>query len=1062
MNGSARVLHISDLHHGLAGQQTLMPAYRRALYDDLRRMTDQVGAIDLVVFSGDLVQKGAPAEYDSLEVFLSELWAVLAHAGMSPSLFCVPGNHDLARPPSGSTAAKAMQHWWDDEDMGPHLFDKDGDYLSVLQNSFKNYTAWLSRTNIPLLDVATGYLPGDSIGTFVSKDGFRLGLIGLNSSWLQLREGDLRGKLHVAPEQLVSLVKDPDVWGEHHDATLLVTHHPVDWLHPSSQSAWKSEINTNQRFDFHLCGHMHDQQLTSVQSGGATVKRSIQSASLFGLERAAGGGVERRHGYSLLAFGVGESQNQMRFFPRKGIVIKGDGQHRLVADVDLGLENDNGLNVTFRARRVHDAQASEASLDKQLIEGVRPDVLLGLRRPLSLAGAWSGMRGWERETAKASLAKKKYLWVVADWGMGFEEFLYTLSDQSSTSACYHQIALNVGATKEQMLASVEERFGVSLEAICLALSSNDSSYLVVEDVSIDGVASDSMLEVLSAVSDYCPQIHIVIKSRFRTKLAVFAEVVLKPLDEVDAATYIRTWSGGKYASLGEAAVATIIRHSGGIPARLESAVEDFSVFGASELGGLNPDLDLSLEMMPGRISPIISRDIERLSSGPESKKLVSLLHVLAMFPRGETFDLIKRFNGPNGFHPQEARELIRLALLDSTEVVALSGHSESVLIVPVPVREALYGILSDDEFARLSLKALELYFGRDWKVRGMKAAKVKFQDSACESWKIANASAMVHRVVRAAVRSGASRAVDSALQLAYMYAKSLENGDHFRSCADFCGDVMPLLRGVSDARRCDELSYVFCKSLRMSGRHEDSLAEAERIGADSLTNVGKQGLHYCRAESLRALKQKDEAIRAAKCAISMNPKSANSLQANALLVDLGGGEGVEGRLEVLERRARKNKYSITAGNIAISRSYSMDLESAISTLRRVQQEAKLAGNAHNCVRATARLARLLVDDGRDVDQVTYKILLDGYHMVHADGSNRLFDQITSVLWDIFNLRGELMNQISLFRHSSLRWRLRDDLVVESEYIEVLPAIVERLRIQGMHERFEVVYVMSRM
>ena len=61
------------------------------------RQSDPIaGPWDLVLFSGDLVQKGT--EYAQLETIFGKIWDCFRQLGCDPKLLAVPGNHDLPSP----------------------------------------------------------------------------------------------------------------------------------------------------------------------------------------------------------------------------------------------------------------------------------------------------------------------------------------------------------------------------------------------------------------------------------------------------------------------------------------------------------------------------------------------------------------------------------------------------------------------------------------------------------------------------------------------------------------------------------------------------------------------------------------------------------------------------------------------------------------------------------------------------------------------------------------------------------------------------------------------------
>jgi hypothetical protein len=61
---------------------------------------------------------------------------------------------------------------------------------TLINRLFKNYKAWMAEHVVKPLEadaraaVHISYFPGD-LSAVITKDGFRLGLVGLNSAWLQ-------------------------------------------------------------------------------------------------------------------------------------------------------------------------------------------------------------------------------------------------------------------------------------------------------------------------------------------------------------------------------------------------------------------------------------------------------------------------------------------------------------------------------------------------------------------------------------------------------------------------------------------------------------------------------------------------------------------------------------------------------------------------------------------------------------------------------------------------------------------------------------------------------------
>ena len=90
-------LHLSDLHIGDKYQKGLISQTKKILFEDIDFILTKIKTLDVVFFTGDLVQKGTEEEFTLLEDFLKELWELFKKCGQNPYLLCVPGNHDLER-----------------------------------------------------------------------------------------------------------------------------------------------------------------------------------------------------------------------------------------------------------------------------------------------------------------------------------------------------------------------------------------------------------------------------------------------------------------------------------------------------------------------------------------------------------------------------------------------------------------------------------------------------------------------------------------------------------------------------------------------------------------------------------------------------------------------------------------------------------------------------------------------------------------------------------------------------------------------------------------------------
>ncbi|AUX47630.1 uncharacterized protein SOCE26_091520 [Sorangium cellulosum] len=318
-------LHLTDLHQGMSGTSWLWPNVMAALFDDLARLHDLCGPWDFVLFTGDLTQRGSADEFKKLDVTLDRLWRRFDQLGSQPRLITVPGNHDLERPKDLDPYVLALSQWHESPRLRDHVLNEENDlgYRERLAKAFEPYTEWVKSGRWHVHDGRKlGILPGDSSYS-LSLHGLELGVIGLNSAFLQLTGGDYQGRLAVDPRQLHAVCdEDAPEWLQRHHINLLLTHHPPEWLPPQARQEFRQEVDPAGRFAAHFFGHMHEGTATSIAHGGGHARHALQGASLFGLEEhdgPGGRGVTRLHGFSAGRFELlpGAAQARVRVFPRR-------------------------------------------------------------------------------------------------------------------------------------------------------------------------------------------------------------------------------------------------------------------------------------------------------------------------------------------------------------------------------------------------------------------------------------------------------------------------------------------------------------------------------------------------------------------------------------------------------------------------------------------------------------------------------------------------------------------------------------------------------------------------
>ncbi len=339
-------LHLTDFHFGLNGQKFLWPNLRQPFFEDLAILHDKTGPWQAVLFTGDLVQKGTSNEFRGMQQeVLDELWEKLAELGSGDAvLLAVPGNHDLSRPQKGAGGIDMLLLPGGFNNIAETFWNNPkSDYRQVINYAFAAYSEWWNDAPHCPEKLTPGILPGDFACT-IPCGKQNIGIVGLNTAFLQLQGGDYQGKLVWDTRQLQAVCDGAvDDWLNRHSICLLLTHQGPDWLTPEAKEHGDSEIAPAGRFVLHLFGHMHETGITYIRTGGnPDAIRLCRGNSVFGMELfGEPPTLQRSHGYSAGRIDFNQGRASLRLWPR--IAKNTTGPWRYIPDYDHAhLQDDQG------------------------------------------------------------------------------------------------------------------------------------------------------------------------------------------------------------------------------------------------------------------------------------------------------------------------------------------------------------------------------------------------------------------------------------------------------------------------------------------------------------------------------------------------------------------------------------------------------------------------------------------------------------------------------------------------------------------------------------------------
>lgn len=1050
-------LHISDLHMG-QNSQWLWSNFKDKFFDDLNRLSSEAGPIDIVVFSGDITQRGEKSQFASVTRELEEIWELWDKLGQRPCLFTVPGNHDLVRPPSNDAYMKVLTAWSQDPDVVREFWEDDNSqYLDLVRSTFANYMEWQDevKKTIPFAPIIKGYLPGDASSS-LDINGISVGLIGLNSSFLQLNDNKFNNKLVLDLRQLNAVTENnAPRWCDKHDINFLITHHPSTWLANDALRDYQTEIYPSGRFTAHLCGHMHDPDLTSQYRGGDSGRKYFQSSSLFGMEFLADGQTERVHGYSIGQISYQEDEIIWKLWPRKTIVNRKSGNRKIIPDYD-----------NFELEPSHEYQleklAKQTSSSKSIVS-IPPNVDLAVAVEESVP-LWNNalnstvyslleqeqhlsIRPLEQQACIESIRQKKIAWVCADWGLGRDGFLWSvIKRMNRDTQPVYRIILDNYTSRGEFLTSFELMAGCSFQEFCKALAMVGSAILLFDEAPICvgdfvGSAIERDAENLAnMVCDFCPEIAILLLARTTPRHNKIMAVALEPLDEADTRTYLVSHPIATIEFKSPNAVSEIYRISDGLPGKIDSTLKSLRVISLPELGLATSIKQLDVithETIPKSLIRAVNELAE--SNEPSSKRSYLLLKILAVLPHGESLERLKRIDHQNPIFPQHAGDLLDLDLIrvrSSTALIGIHGGNENrikILVAPRPVRDYVLSRMPPREIDNFVKKATSLYFGDDWRKGKASLKKLSGSLTSDDGSLLENPHYLVLYLLGGLKQETAS----SIINLCQIYCNALFKGDHFRNCVAVCRDILSILPDAGFENDKHALEVILASALRMVGEREEAKQLFENLLVLTWPKDTKSQILLRYALNLQSLDD-PKALDVANEVIALNSNSANALQAKQIILEMEEDADNTGELLKIEKEARKRGFNTIANNLILKRvSESRDRKNYMSQMEQVYLTATDSGDSYNAARAAIKLGKFSIKNNAILSSGGLNKLISAYQYFYGERFDWLFSDAHKTLWDLFESQGDVRNLLSLFRHSSFIWRLHGDEKKEQYYVERL-------------------------
>lgn len=245
-----RIVHLSDFHFSNNTKTDFIEHCCKPLISDLKAFHENK-AIDLIVFSGDLIDKGGLSFNKNIELafvtFEKEvIQLIMESLNLAKDRFVfVPGNHDIDRSADSSRIEKGMFGSLISTDEANHYINEDSLEGAQRIKKFKEFEqSYYSGTDHLVSNFSSSF-------SFMI-DGVKVGVSSINSAWRCWDSDTDKDRIIIGERQVSNAIKQI----EDSKIKIAVIHHPFDWLAPFEKKQIEKMIQKS--YDLVFFGHVHE------------------------------------------------------------------------------------------------------------------------------------------------------------------------------------------------------------------------------------------------------------------------------------------------------------------------------------------------------------------------------------------------------------------------------------------------------------------------------------------------------------------------------------------------------------------------------------------------------------------------------------------------------------------------------------------------------------------------------------------------------------------------------------------------------------------------------------
>jgi tetratricopeptide (TPR) repeat protein len=680
------------------------------------------------------------------------------------------------------------------------------------------------------------------------------------------------------------------------------------------------------------------------------------------------------------------------------------------------------------------------------------------------------------DSAVENLQKDRICWIVSSWDLEGDDFLSCIETSLSEGRrVWYRLSTLGYKSQEKFGEFLDREYGFSIIDLCNLLTNKDDAILILDDAPCEILESgksgvEELASLAQTILEYCHKLKIIIRSTSKVEKSELPPIILKAMDEADFSQYLLLHPDGKNAPTSGVRTEDLFKITKGEPTALKRTLNQLRFSQAEDINFEN-STDAAANARASIIDAPLSLKtiIDGLQLDSESR-CYQLLHCLTVFPYGEDMSNIRNFNPDVPFFPVLAERLSNLGLVDAVQFPIFHNEnlkSPKLVVAKRSVQEYILGAISQSELDDATNKAISLYFGRDWRLGRFKLnTEFKLDQSNHSSYSIQNAAVLLRRVVNDAIKSGDSRPLQNSLALLNFYISKLDKACQYRYVCDTCFNLIPKLEDLESSPVVQDIIYRYARGLRMLGDRTAAIEIFQKIlDSDTIERNFKGRVLVELAFSYQDIGDKENALVTAKKILSMKERQASYFHAKTIAVSLSNEPTRLPKLRALEKRCRNKNFFIAANNIAVQLIAEFENESNRKDLyKTIASRARSDNDNYNFIKSTINFSRIAIKQSDKLTNKDIVNLIICYHYVCSQRMTTLFNQSHECLWSEFERLGETTNLVTLFKHSSLLFRLSADEAREKLYLERLintdiPALQSALSLVSEPDK---IYIINRM